>query len=68
MPPSGFNKKAVNGALEFIKGCYEDLLKEVQSGKFSSIEEALKYEISQIEKVLTAMHIDEKGNLIERRG
>ncbi len=32
MPPSGFNKKAVNGLLTFIEACYEDLLKEIDNG------------------------------------
>lgn len=66
MPPSGFNKKAVCGALGFIKGCYEDLLEEVSSGKFSSVEEAIEHELAQIDKALSTIHIDEKGNLVEK--
>lgn len=66
MPPSGFSRKSVLGALEFVKGCYEDLLEEVCSGKFSSMEEAIGYELSQIEKALVAVHINKDGNLAER--
>ncbi len=66
MPPSGFSEKAVEGALVFIKGCYEDLLQEVREGKHSSPEEAIEYEIGQIGKALAKLHIDKDGNLVER--
>jgi len=66
MPPSGFNKKAVKGALLFIQGCYKDLLQEVKDGKHPSPEKAIEYEISQIGKVLKKLHINKEGNLIER--
>jgi len=66
MPPSGFSKKAVEGALVFVRSCYEDLLAEVRSGKHESIEAGIEYEISQIEKALTKIHIDASGNLVER--
>ena len=66
MPPSGFSQKAVKGALVFVRGCYEDLLKEVRSGKHKSYEEGIEYEITQIDKALTKLHIDAEGNLVER--
>ena len=67
MPPSGFSRKAVRGALVFIQTCYEDLLAEVQSGKHASIEAAIEYEISQIGKALDQLHIDQQGNLVQRQ-
>jgi hypothetical protein len=66
MPPSGFNQRAVTGALEFVKGCYEDLIAEVQSGKHPDFETAVKYELSQLETALAKVHIDKEGNLVER--
>ncbi len=66
MPPSGFSKKAVAGALQFIGSCYEDLLAEVASGKHPDIETAIKFELSQIEKALNQLHIDPQGRLVNR--
>ncbi len=66
MPPSGFSQKAIDGSLVFIKTCYEDLLREVKEGKHASYEEAIEYEISQIEKALKKLHIDDDGNLTEK--
>jgi hypothetical protein len=66
MPPSGFNKHVVEGALSFVKGCYLDLLAEVRSGKHSSYEEAIEFELRQIEKVLLSIHINAEGELVER--
>lgn len=66
MPPSGFSQKAVQGALIFIKTCYEDLLREVRSAKHATIEDAIECEIRQIDKALTKLHIDPSGDLTER--
>lgn len=66
MPPSGFSKKAVSGALQFIGSCYEDLLAEVASGKHPDIETAIKYELNQIESALAQLHIDDMGRLVKR--
>lgn len=66
MPPSGFSQKAIKGSLIFIQSCYEDLLKEVQSGKHKNYEEGIKYEITQINKALTKLQIDGNGNIVER--
>jgi len=68
MPPSGFSKKAVDdGILVFIKACYEDLLAEVRSGKHKSFEEAIEFEIAQIGKSLSGIHITPQGKLVKRR-
>lgn len=66
MPPSGFNRKAVKGALIFVQGCYEDLLNDVRSGKFETYEEAIQYELDLIDKALTNLHVDTKGNIVQR--
>ena len=66
MPPSGFNQHAVEGALEFVKGCYEDLQEEVRSGKHPSMDAAIEYELAQLEKALATLHIDKEGKLVER--
>ena len=66
MPPSGFNRSAVRGALQFIHACYEDLLQEVAEGKHASVEAALSFEIGQIEKALASLHIDAHGKIVER--
>jgi hypothetical protein len=67
MPPSGFNQRAVTGALEFVKGCYEDLIEEVRSGKHPDFETAIQFELSQLEKALAKVHIDGDGRLVERQ-
>ena len=65
MPPSGFNKKAIEGSIQFIGSCYEDLLQEVRDGKHSSFEKAIEFELSNIKKALEKLHLDSDGNLIE---
>ncbi|MDP3956673.1 MAG: hypothetical protein Q8P97_01620 [bacterium] len=66
MPPSGFSKGAVRGALQFVRGCYLDLLAEVRSGKHRTYEGAIRAEVKQIDKALSKMHIDKRGNIRER--
>ena len=66
MPPSGFSKKTVEGLLSFVKGNYEDLREEVRSGKHPNVEVAIDYEIAQLGKALEKLHIDEKGNIVDR--
>ena len=68
MPPSGFNTRAVKGALEFIKGCYEDLQEEVRTGKHTNLATAIDHEIRQIESALSKLHINDKGEPVERSG
>lgn len=67
MPPSGFSKPVVKGALQFIGGCYRDLLQEVREGKHPSFEAAIEFELKQIERVLERIHINEKGELVDRK-
>ena len=66
MPPSGFSRRAVEGALVFIQTCYQDLLEEVRSGKHASFEAGIEFEIEQIGKALSKLHIDHAGILVER--
>ncbi len=67
MPPSGFSRAVVVGALQFVGGCYQDLLKEVREGKHENFEKAIEYELSQIAKALESIHIDEQGSLVDKR-
>lgn len=67
MPPSGFNKGAVKGILVFVQECYQDLLDEVKSGKHANYEAAIQYELGQIDKALSQLHIDPEGNLVSRK-
>lgn len=66
MPPSGFSKPVVKGALAFIEGCYRELLQEVRDGKHENFEKAIEYELSQIQKALDHIHIDDDGVLVDR--
>lgn len=66
MPPSGFSKKAVEGVLVFIRTCYEDLQEEVRQGKYESFEVAIEHEIKSIGLTLSKLHINEKGDLVEK--
>lgn len=66
MPPSGFSSYAVKGALQFVEGCYRDLQAEVAAGKHASMEEAIAFELKQIESALAQLHIDNNGKLVER--
>ncbi len=67
MPPSGFSKKAVKGALQFISSCYEDLQAEVLSGKHKSVEAAIEFELKGLDKALSQLHITPKGRIVKRR-
>lgn len=59
MPPSGFNRKAVAGALQFVRACYEDLLEDVKTGKFGTYEEAIEHEMRTIDRALSDLHVQE---------
>lgn len=67
MPPSGFSKKTIEGLLLFVQGNYEDLLAEVESGKHADVPSAIRFEIDNLEKALAKLHIDENGDLVERK-
>lgn len=72
MPPSGFNKKAVGGLLQFVDGCYEDLLEAICSDESlpaeakARVKEIMNHERSQIGKAVAALHIDDDGKLVKR--
>lgn len=67
MPPCGFNSSAVKGALQFIRGCYEDLLEDVKSGKYPNYETAIEHELSQIGKALTNLHVTKTGRVVRKK-
>ena len=52
--PKGYNDRAINGLLEFLKGCFECVLEEVKAGK--PVKEALDEELSEIERLLRRDH------------
>lgn len=56
MPPSGFSQKAINGLLQFVASCYEDLLHEIKEGKKTE-GEAIKQELDNINGYLKDFHI-----------
>lgn len=67
MPPSGFSSHAVEGALQLIGACYRDLLGEVRSGKHPNMEVAIEFELKQIGRALTQLHINKSGKLVKRK-
>ena len=50
--PKGYNQRAINGMLEFLKGCFECVLEEVENGK--PVKQALEEELAEIEDRLRA--------------
>lgn len=66
VPPSGFSQRAIKGALQFVESCYKDLQAEVEAGKHPNMEAAIAFELAQLEKALAKLHIDDRGNLVER--
>ena len=66
MPPSGFSVHVVKGALQFVGGCYRVLLQEVRDGKHADFEQAIEFELGQIEKALDHIHINNIGELVDR--
>jgi hypothetical protein len=59
MPPSGFNQKSIEGLLIFLQGCYEDLLKKVQSGIDG--ETAIKQELNEMQQYLQSFSLAKKS-------
>ncbi|MBI1746443.1 MAG: hypothetical protein HYR55_07625 [Acidobacteria bacterium] len=57
MPPSGFNEKAIRGLLQFVEGCYEDLLVKLQTQPGKSVEQAIKEELADIRRALESFSI-----------
>lgn len=64
MPPSGFSTTVVRGALQFVGGCYTDLLREVREGKYDSYEAAIEAELDKIERALATLHIEPDGTIV----
>ncbi len=52
MPPSGFNEKAIRGLLQFVEGCYEDLLVKVRNTPDLPVEIAIEEELKEIRQAL----------------
>jgi hypothetical protein len=67
MPPSGFSPKTIQGLLTFVQGNYEDLRQEVRDGKHPNFEAAIDHEIKQLDQALAKLHINDKGELVERK-
>jgi hypothetical protein len=65
-PPRGFSQRSIGGLLVFVKENYEDLKKEVQSGKYPDFEAAIDGELANLRAALEKLHLDEKGDLVER--
>lgn len=66
MPPSGFSQASVNGAVTFVRECFNDLIVEVSSGKHTNFKEGLTFEINQISSALTSNNCSdlERGSLL----
>jgi hypothetical protein len=54
MPPSGFNEKAIQGLLQFIQGCYEDLERKIAAGPGTpdDVKRAIREELDEIADAL----------------
>ena len=52
--PKGYNDRAIAGLLEFLKGCFECVLEEVEAGK--PVKQALDEELAEIEQILRRDH------------
>ena len=66
MPPSGFSSPVVAGALEFVGGCYRDLLREMREGKHVSYEAAIEAELKKIELALASLHMEPNGLIVQK--
>lgn len=57
MPPSGFNEKAIVGLLQFVEGCYDDLLKKIRATPGLTIEDAIQEELAEIRAALESFNL-----------
>lgn len=57
MPPSGFNEKAILGLLQFVEGCYDDLLKKIRATPGLTIEDAIQEELAEIREALESFNL-----------
>ena len=60
MPPSGFNEKAINGLLEFVEGCYDDLLKKIDTTPGLGVRTAIVEELAEIRAALESFSLKDK--------
>lgn len=62
MPPSGFNEKAINGLLEFLEGCYEDLEKKIDAtpARPADVKAAVAEELEEIRTELRRFSLKKK--------
>ncbi|MGZ8874242.1 MAG: hypothetical protein ACXW1F_04730 [Halobacteriota archaeon] len=58
MPPSGFNEKAIRGLLQFVEGCYDDLLIKIRRDPSLTIERAIEDELLDIRKALESFDLE----------
>jgi len=59
MPPSGFNEKAIKGLLQFVEGCYEDLLDQVDSSADrTDVKQAIRNELKDIRSALESFSLE----------
>ena len=63
---AGFTDEIRTGFLIFIKCCVQELQIEVREGTHLNDRAALGFEIGQISKALTNLHIDKHGNPVHR--
>jgi hypothetical protein len=57
VPPSGFNEKAIVGLLQFVEGCYDDLLKKIRANPGLTIEDAIQEELAEIREALESFNL-----------
>lgn len=57
MPPCGFNEKAISGLLQFVEGCYDDLLKKLESGASVDVKQAIRDELKDIRDALESFNL-----------
>lgn len=57
MPPSGFNAKAISGLLQFVEGCYEDLLSKINNNPGLDIQSAIQEELAEIRAALKSLSL-----------
>ena len=64
--PHTLLNESVRGALLFIKGCYSSLGEKVANAPLQDLKSTMMNEITHLEEILTKLHIDSQGNLVEK--
>lgn len=57
MPPCGFNEKAISGLLQFVEGCYDDLLRKLDSTPSLDTKQAIREELQEIRDALQSFNL-----------